>query len=132
LGHWTKSGGALGTAHGGEIDFGIGHALADPFVLDRPIARARHSLLMQFVVVEGAIIGEHEKERYFVVYGRPDCSHAHQKIDVTADCDRQSSGAFERQRCAHENAGTAAAPAATIRTDIIERMTEGEPPVIPG
>src|SRR5207237_2168413 len=54
-GHRTESGGALGAAHGSQIDFRICHALADPFVLDRTIARPRHALLVQFVVVEGAV-----------------------------------------------------------------------------
>src|ERR1700677_3979 len=43
---------ALGAAHGGEIDVGVGHALADPFILARAIARARHALLVQLVVIE--------------------------------------------------------------------------------
>src|SRR6516164_10438598 len=52
FGDRPKSDGALGAAHGGEVDFGVGHALPDPFVLNRAIARACHPLLVQFVIVE--------------------------------------------------------------------------------
>ena len=52
----------------------------------------------------------------------PQCSHAHQKITIAADRDRQPAGAFESQRGADRNAGTAANSAATIRADVIERV----------
>ena len=131
LGDRTEADGALGAAHGGEIDFGIGHALADPFVLDRPVARARHPLLVQLVVIERAIVGEHEQERDFVMHRRPHRGDAHQKIAVAADRDRQPAGAFERQRRADRNARAAADAAAAVGADIIERMTERDPAVVP-
>src|SRR5580693_8980280 len=86
----AKAYGALGAAHGGEIDLRLGHALADPLVLDRPVARARHPLLMQLVVVERAVVGEHKQERNLVVHRGPHRGHAHQKITVAADRDRQA------------------------------------------
>src|SRR5665213_500880 len=52
LGDRAEADRALGAAHGGEIDIGVGHALADPFVFDRAIARARHALLVQLVVIK--------------------------------------------------------------------------------
>src|ERR1700683_2020957 len=48
----AEADGALGAAHGGEIDFGLRHALADPLVLDRAVAHARHPFLVQLVVIE--------------------------------------------------------------------------------
>src|SRR3984957_3806275 len=61
LGDRAKADGALGAAHGGEIDFGLGHALADPLVLDRAVAHARHPLLVQLVVIERAVVGGEEQ-----------------------------------------------------------------------
>src|SRR5580693_1620582 len=51
----TEADGALGAAHGGEIDFGLRHALADPLVLDRAVAHAGHAFLVQLVVIERAV-----------------------------------------------------------------------------
>ena len=70
-------------------DFRIGHALADPFVLDRAVAHARHPLLMQLVVIEGAIVGDHEEQRNLVVHRGPYSGYAHEKIAVAAQRDRQ-------------------------------------------
>src|SRR5579864_823840 len=57
LGDRAEAYGALGAAHGGEIDLRLGHALADPLVLDRAVAHARHPLLVQLVVIERAVVG---------------------------------------------------------------------------
>src|ERR1022692_895010 len=51
---------ALRPCDGREIDFGIGDALADPLVLDRPVAHACDALLMHFVVVERDVVGDDE------------------------------------------------------------------------
>src|SRR5580692_7454651 len=104
LGDRAKTDGALGAAHGGEIDFGLGHALADPLVLDRAVAHARHPLLVQFVVIERAVVGEHEEQRDFVMHRGPYRGDAHQKVTVAADRDGQPAGALERQRCADRDA----------------------------
>src|SRR5579862_7638828 len=80
LGDRAKTDGALGAAHGGEIDFGLGHALPDPLVLDRAVAHARHPLLVQFVVIERAIVGEHEQQRDLVMHRGPHRGDAHQEI----------------------------------------------------
>src|SRR5579862_3396776 len=77
LGDRAKADGALGAAHGGEIDFRFRHALADPLVLDRAVAHARHPLLMQFVVIERAVVGEHEQERDLVMHRGPHRGDAH-------------------------------------------------------
>src|SRR5580700_5094725 len=108
----AESDGALGTAHGGEVDFGLRHALADPLVLDRAVAHARHPLLVQFVVIERAIVGEHEQQRDFVMHRGPYRGDAHQEIAVAADRDRQTPGALERQRCADGDSGATANAAA--------------------
>ena len=80
---------ALGAAHGGEIDVGIGHPLADPFVLDRPVARPRHPLLMHLVVIERAVVGHDDQQRNAVMHRGPQRGDAHQEIAVAADRDRQ-------------------------------------------
>src|SRR5580692_4127285 len=131
LGDRAKTDGALGAAHGGEIDFGLRHALADPLVLDRAIAHARHPLLVQFVVIEGTIVGEHEQQRNFVMHRGPHRGDAHQKVAVAADRDRQAAGALERQRGADRNARSAANAAAAVGADIVERMLERRPGIVP-
>src|SRR4029077_17604531 len=45
LGDRAEAAGTTGAAHGGEIAFRLRHALADPLVLDRAVAHARHPLL---------------------------------------------------------------------------------------
>ena len=57
--------------------------------------------------------------------------HAHQEIAVAADRDRQPAGAFERQRRADRNARAAADAAAAVGADIVERMLERHPVVVP-
>src|SRR5580700_2567238 len=52
LGDRAEADGALGAAHGGEVDFGLGHTLADPLVLDRAVAHTRHPFLVQLVIIE--------------------------------------------------------------------------------
>src|ERR1700724_3163565 len=52
LGDRAEAYGALGAAHGGEVDFGVGHSPADPLVFDRAVAHARHPFLVQLVVIE--------------------------------------------------------------------------------
>src|ERR1700693_2791176 len=98
LGDRAESDGALGTAPGGGVGLGLRHALADPLVLDRAVAHARHPLLVQFVVIERAIVGEHEQQRDLVMHRRPHRRDTHQEIAVAADRDRQATGALERQR----------------------------------
>src|ERR1700730_3473026 len=129
FGDRAKADGALGAAHGGEIDFGLGHALADPLVLDRAVAHARHPLLVQLVVIERTIVGEHEQQRNFVMHRGPHRGDAHQKVAVAADRDRQPAGALERQRGADGNAGSTANTAAAVGADIVERMLERRPSI---
>src|SRR5580700_1486860 len=127
----AEADGALGAAHGGEIDFRLRHALADPLVLDRAVAHPRHPLLVQLVVIERTVIGEHEQQRDLVMHRRPYRGDAHQKIAVAADRDRQAAGALERQRRADGNARPAANAAAAVGADIVERMLEGCPGIVP-
>src|SRR6202046_686691 len=116
----AEADGALGAAHGGEIDFRLGHALADPLVLDRAVAHARHPLLVQLVVIERAIVGKHEQQRDLVVHRGPHRGDAHEKIAVAADRDRQPAGALQRQRRADGNSRAATDAATAVGADIIE------------
>ena len=89
-------------------------ALADPAVLDRPVAHARDALLVHFVVVERAVVGDDDQQRDAVVRRGPERGDAHQEIAVAADRDRQPPAAFERQRRADRDAGPAADAAAAV------------------
>src|SRR5665213_2054035 len=115
---------ALRARHGGEIDIGLGNALADPAVFDRPVADTGDAFLMQFVVEEGAIIGDHDQKRNVVMRRCPERGDAHEEIPVAADRDRQPPRALERQRRAYRNAGPAADAAAAVGAEIVERVLE--------
>ena len=52
---------ALGTGEAGDVDLRVEHLLADPLVLDRPVAQNRHPLLMHLVVVERAVVGHDDR-----------------------------------------------------------------------
>ena len=114
-----------------EVDVGIADALADPLVLDRPVAHARDALLVHFVVVERAIVGDHDQQRNAVMRRRPERGRAHQEIAVAADADRHAAGAVQRQRRADRDAGAGAEPAAAVRAEKIERMAERPPRAVP-
>src|SRR5690348_11006500 len=87
---------ALRPRHRREVDVGFGNALADPAVLDRTVAHARDSLLMQFVVEEGAIVGDHDEQRDAVMRRGPDRGDAHEEVAVAADADGHAARAFQR------------------------------------
>src|SRR3974390_503930 len=73
----SERGGALRSCHRGEVDVRLGNLLADPAVLDRPAAHARDALLMQLVIEEGAVVGDHEQQWDLVVRRGPERGHAH-------------------------------------------------------
>ncbi len=91
----------MGTRHAGKIDVRLGDALSDPPVLDRAVTHACHALLMQFVVEERSIIGDHNQQRNVVVRRGPERGDAHQEVAVAAHGDRQPTAVFERQRGAN-------------------------------
>ena len=62
---------ALRAANGRDVDIGLGNALADPAVLDRTVAHAGDALLMQFVVEERAVVGNHDEQRNLVMRRGP-------------------------------------------------------------
>ena len=62
---------------------------------------------MNLVVVERAIVGDDDQQGNAVVHRSPQRGRAHQEIAVAADADRQPAGAFERERGADRDAGTA-------------------------
>ena len=122
---------ALRRSHGGDVDVRLGDSLADPAVLDRAVAHARDALLMQFVIEERAVVGDHEQERDLVVHRGPDRGDAHQEVAVAADRDRHAAGPFQRQRRADRDAGSAADAAAAIGTEVIERMAKRDAGAVP-
>ena len=89
---------ALRARQPGNVDVGIGDALADPLVLDRPAAHARDALLVHLVVVEGAVVGDDDQQRNAVVHGRPERG-------------RRPSGSRRRRRCRWAGGRCRAAPA---------------------
>src|SRR5262249_20181203 len=52
---------ALRPRHPGKIDVGFGNPLTDPTVLHRAMADASHTLLVQLVIEERAIICDHDQ-----------------------------------------------------------------------
>ena len=96
-----------------------------------PVAHAGDALLVQFVVEERAIVGDHDQQRNAVMRRRPERGHAHQEIAVAADRDRHAAGALQRQRGADGNAGTAADAAAAVGAEIVERMAERPTGAVP-
>src|SRR5262249_42646400 len=93
--YWTEALCALRARHGRKIDIRLGNALADPAVLHGTIAHASHSFLVQFVVEERAVIGDHDQKRNAVLCRRPQCSAPHQEIAIAADCDRHPAAASQ-------------------------------------
>src|SRR5206468_11191271 len=63
IGDRTDALGALRDRECGEIDVRLVDALTDPLVLDGPAAHARHALLVRLVVVERAVVADHEETR---------------------------------------------------------------------
>src|SRR5205823_1456594 len=114
------------------IDVGIGDALADPTVLDRPIADSGNALLVQLVVEEGAVVADYNEQRDAVMHRGPDRGGAHEEVAVAADRDRQPPRAFERERRADRHPRSAADAAAAFRADVIERMMEWPRRSVPG
>src|SRR4029453_14469077 len=53
-----KSNRTLAARQPGAIDVGIGNALADPAVLRRPVADARHALLVQLIIEKRTIFAD--------------------------------------------------------------------------
>src|SRR5437588_9552693 len=72
IGHRPDAERSLRAGHRREVDAGFVDALADPLVLERPAALARHALLVELVVVDGAVVGDDEQARDAVVRGAPE------------------------------------------------------------
>src|ERR1700719_1324986 len=105
---------ALGTRHAGEIDLRVEHLLADPFVVDRPVAQDRHPLLVYLVIVERAIVGHHDEKGNAVVHRSPERGDGHQEVAVAADPDREPARAFEGKRGTPRDAWPAADATAAV------------------
>src|SRR5689334_9034928 len=52
FGHWAESLSALRASQLRQVDLRVADPLADPAVLDRSVAHARHALLVQLVIEE--------------------------------------------------------------------------------
>src|SRR5215472_19058290 len=121
----------LRSSHAGEINLGIAHALADPLVLDRPLAREGDAFLVHLIVVERAIVGDGDEQGNAVVHRSPQCRDSHEEIAVAADGDGQAAGTLERERGTDGNARTAADAPAAVAADEVERMPKRPPAVVP-
>ena len=114
-----------------DVDVGIADALADPLVLDRPVAHARDALLVHFVVVERAIVGDHD--------AAAECGNAppsRARLRPSGNRRRRRSrphaaGALQRERRADRDARAAADAAAAVGAEEVERMAERPPRAVP-
>src|SRR5258708_30651038 len=89
--------GALRFTQRSAIDVRIRDALADPTVLDRPVADACDALLSEVVVEERAVVADHDQERNAVMHRGPDRGRAHEEAAVSADGARHPPPALDRE-----------------------------------
>ena len=115
---------ALSAGHRGEVDVGIADRLADPAVFGRPAALARDPLLVQLVIEERAVVGEHDQQRDAVAHRRPQRGDAHQEIAVAEHRDRQALAVAQRQSRADRHARPRSDAAAAIGAEKVERVPE--------
>src|SRR5215831_9392810 len=54
------------------------------------LPRARHTLLVHLVVVEGSIVRNNNEQRDAIVHRGPNCGRTHQEVAIAADPDRQA------------------------------------------
>src|ERR1700676_2288229 len=114
-----------------KIHIGSRDPLADPFVLDQPVAHTGDAFLMHLVVVVRAIIGDDQQQWNPIVGGSPDRGCAHQKVAVSANGDRQPAGILEREGRADRDARPGTDASAAIRSEEIERMAKRPTRAIP-
>ena len=116
----------------GEVDVRIGDALADPLVLDRPVAHARDALLVHLVVVERAVVGDDDaaaesgSARRSTARSRPSGSRRRRRSRPAA-----LPRSLQRQRRADGDAGPAADAAAAVGAEEVERMAERPARAVP-
>ena len=122
--HGTDPHSPLCPRHHREIEVGLVDALADPLVLHRPRALLRHTLLVQLVVVEGAVVRHHQQAGHLVVRRGPQRRHAHQEVAVAEDAGRDAPRALQRERRADDQPGPRPDPAAAVGAEVVERMAE--------
>ena len=72
----------LRAGHGGYVDVRSANVLADPLVRRVAPAGVGHALLMDFVVVETAVVGHHGEQRDAISRRRPKRRAAHQEVAV--------------------------------------------------
>src|SRR5262249_9446459 len=116
--------GALRDRERGEIDVRLVDALADPLVLDGSAAHPRHALLVRLVVVERAIVADHEETRDLVMRRGPQRGEPHQVVAVADQANRNPARALQRQAGAHRDARARADAGAAVAAEIVERMRE--------
>src|SRR5215475_4567883 len=124
LGDRSESPRALGAGQPRHVNLGVEHLLADPFVVDRPVAQDRHALLVNLIIVERTIVGHHDKQRNAVVHRSPQRRHRHQEIAVAADPDGQPARSLEGKRRSDRYPGAAADTPATVGAEEVQRVAE--------
>ena len=80
--HRANALGTHGAGHLRNVNFGLAHALANPFVLGRAVALFGHALLVQLVVEERVVVAHDQQQRNAVAHRRPHGGVAHQKVAV--------------------------------------------------
>src|SRR5262249_17270823 len=123
-GYRSESLGTLRASHASEIDIGFRNALPDPAIFDWPVPHAGHTLLVQFVVEERAIVGNDDQQRNAVMRRGPNRGHTHEEIAIAAHRNGKAAAALECQCCADRDSWTAADASAAIGAEIVERVAE--------
>src|SRR5215469_13259197 len=77
--------GALRARDPREVDIGPDDLLADPLIRHRPLALLGDALLMQLVIVEGAVVADDDQQRDTVMDCGPDRRVPHHEIAVADD-----------------------------------------------
>src|SRR5579862_6707744 len=82
----ANAGTALGAGHRRDVNIGAANVLTDPLVCNIATANARHAGLMQFIVIEAAIVGNDGQKGNAVACGGPEGGASHEEIAISEHC----------------------------------------------
>ena len=84
----------------------------------------RYALLVELVVVEGAVVGDDEQARDAIVRGGPQRRDPHQEIAVAENPRHHPAAVLERERSPHDHARARADATAAVAAKVVERVLE--------
>src|SRR5581483_10065798 len=105
-------------AQGCEVNLRLEHRGADPSVLERALAMARHLALMLLVVHERTVVVDNREQRNLVVHRGPQRPGRHHHVAVAENHDREAALLVSRQRRADRRAGAVADAAADVGAQV--------------